>query len=91
MTNDLLDVSRLEEGKMPIDRAEWDLTQMASEVRSALRNIDHERPIDIETAEARARDMRRCPCPPGAGEPRQQRHQAHVPPAAGFAYPIASA
>ena len=50
MANDLLDVSRLEEGKMPIDRAEWDLTQIASEVRSALRNIDHERPIDIETA-----------------------------------------
>ena len=50
MANDLLDVSRLEEGKMPIDRAEWDLTQIASEVRSALRNIDRERPIDIETA-----------------------------------------
>ena len=50
MANDLLDVSRLEQGKMPIDRAEWDLTQIASEVRSALRNIDHERPIDIETA-----------------------------------------
>ena len=50
MANDLLDVSRLEEGKMPIDRAEWDLTQIASEVRSALRSIDRERPIDIETA-----------------------------------------
>ena len=50
MANDLLDVSRLEEGKMPIDRAEWDLTQIASEVRSTLRSIDRERPIDIETA-----------------------------------------
>ena len=33
MANDLLDVSRLEEGKMPIDRAEWDLIEIASEVR----------------------------------------------------------
>jgi two-component system sensor histidine kinase/response regulator len=52
MTNELLDVSRLEEGRMPIERAVWDLTQMASEVRSTLRVIDRERLIDIESAGA---------------------------------------
>ena len=36
MTSDLLDVSRLEECKMPIGRAAWDLTQMAHDVRAAL-------------------------------------------------------
>jgi two-component system, sensor histidine kinase and response regulator len=52
MANELLDVSRLEEGKMPIERQVWDLTQMVHEVRSALRAIDRERPIDIESAGA---------------------------------------
>ena len=52
MVNDLLDVSRLEEGRMPIERAECDLTPMAHEVRSALRTLDLERPIDIESAGA---------------------------------------
>jgi two-component system, sensor histidine kinase and response regulator len=52
MANDLLDVSRLEEGRMPIERAECDLTPIAHEVRSALRTLDLERPIDIESAGA---------------------------------------
>jgi len=50
MTSDLLDVSRLEEGKMPIDRAVWDLTRMGAEVRATLGALDHERQIDIESA-----------------------------------------
>src|SRR5262245_28160487 len=49
MANDLLDVSRLEEGRMPIERRLWDLTQMACDVRAALQSLDHERPIDIES------------------------------------------
>ncbi len=52
MANDLLDVSRLEACKMPVERAVWDLTQMARDVRSALGTIDLERPIDIESAGA---------------------------------------
>jgi signal transduction histidine kinase len=50
MADELLDVSRLEEGRMPIERAAWDLTQMAREVRSALQTLDRERPIDVESA-----------------------------------------
>jgi signal transduction histidine kinase len=52
MANDLLDVSRLEEGRMPIERAECDLTPIAHEVRSALQKLDLDRRIDIETAGA---------------------------------------
>ena len=52
MTNDLLDVSRLEECRMPVERAVWDLTQMARDVRAVLGTIDAERPIDIESAGA---------------------------------------
>lgn len=52
MANDLLDVSRLKEGRMPIERVECDLTPIAHEVRSALQKLDLDRPIDIETAGA---------------------------------------
>ena len=49
MANDLLDVSRLEDDKMPLQRAVWDLTQMAGEVRSALGTLDRDRRIEIES------------------------------------------
>ena len=49
MANDLLDVSRLEDDKMPLQRAVWDLTRMAGEVRSALGTLDRDRRIDIES------------------------------------------
>jgi signal transduction histidine kinase len=52
MTNDVLDVSRLEACKMPVERAVWDLIQMARDVRSVLGTIDPKRPIDIESAGA---------------------------------------
>jgi signal transduction histidine kinase len=52
MANELLDVSRLEAGKMPINRAAWDLTKLAQDVRAALRRIDRERPIEIDSAGA---------------------------------------
>ena len=52
MTNDVLDVSRLEACKMPVERAVWDLIQMARDVRSVLGTIDPKRPIDIESARA---------------------------------------
>ena len=50
MADELLDVSRLEEGKMPIKPAVWDLSRMAHEVCSVLRPLDRERPIDLESA-----------------------------------------
>ena len=50
MADDVLDVSRLEACKMPVERAVWDLTQMARDVCSVLGTIDLERPIDIESA-----------------------------------------
>jgi len=49
MANDLFDVSRLEECRMPVNRAVWDLTRMAHDVRSELASIDAARPIDIES------------------------------------------
>ena len=52
MINDLFDVSRLEECRMPVKRAVWDLTQMARDVRAVLGAIDAKRPIDIESAGA---------------------------------------
>ena len=50
MANDLLDVNRLEQGKMPIERSVWDLTRMAAEVRATLAPMDRERQIDVESA-----------------------------------------
>jgi two-component system, sensor histidine kinase and response regulator len=52
MADDLLDVSRLEEGKMPVERAVWDLTQMARDVGAALAVMDRDREIDVESAGA---------------------------------------
>ena len=50
MTNTMLDVSRLEAAKMPVDPAEWDLAQMARDVCAALGTSDVEPPrIDIES------------------------------------------
>jgi two-component system, sensor histidine kinase and response regulator len=48
MANDLLDVSRLEAGRMPIESAPCDLARMVRDVRGALRTIDLERPIDVD-------------------------------------------
>jgi len=52
MANDLFDVSRLEECRMPVDRAVWDLTRMARDVRSVLGTLDVERSIEIDCAGA---------------------------------------
>ena len=49
MANNLLDVSRMEDDKMPLQHAVWDLTQMACEVQSALGTLDRDRHIDIES------------------------------------------
>jgi len=51
MADTMLDVSRLEAGKMPVDPAVWDLAQMARDVRAALGTTDVETPIDIESAD----------------------------------------
>ena len=52
MISDLSDVSRLEESRMPMRRAVWDLTDMARDVRAVLGAIDAERLIDVESAGA---------------------------------------
>jgi len=51
MTNELLDVSRLEEGKMPITPAVWDLARMAHDVCTTLGTIDLDRAIDVDSAD----------------------------------------
>ena len=50
MTDDLLDVSRLEAGGMPVECAACDLTQIARDVCAALASTDRERRIDVESA-----------------------------------------
>ena len=52
MASDVLDVSRLETSSMPVERAVWDLTQMARDVCSALATTGIERAVDIESAGA---------------------------------------
>ncbi len=47
MSNDLLDVSRLEEGKLPLTRTPSDLAQIASAIRDALGTLDRERAISV--------------------------------------------
>jgi two-component system, sensor histidine kinase and response regulator len=49
MVNTLLDVSRLEAGKMPLERGIWELTRMADEVRAALGTVDRETQIEVES------------------------------------------
>ena len=50
MANDLLDVSRLESGKMPLDLSMCDLTKVASEVRAAIGRIAPGRSIDVDAS-----------------------------------------
>jgi signal transduction histidine kinase len=52
MANDVLDVSRLEERRMPIEWAVWDLNQITREVCSVLRTTDSGRAVDIDSAGA---------------------------------------
>lgn len=50
MTNDLLDVSRLEDGHLPIERAPGDLAAIATEVGGRLASLDRARTIEIDRA-----------------------------------------
>jgi two-component system sensor histidine kinase/response regulator len=52
MTEDLLDVSRLENGKLVLDRRVHDLGAMASEVCRSLAVLDRERVIEVEVRDA---------------------------------------
>ncbi len=47
MASTLLDVSKLEEGKMPLARAPADLTKLADEVRAALAGLEPDRVITL--------------------------------------------
>ena len=48
MINDLFDVSRMEEGKFPLNRTACDLTTIASEAIEELRGMERGRPIELE-------------------------------------------
>ena len=47
LANSLLDVSRLEEGKMPLTRTPVDLARLADDVRTALGAMESDRVIDV--------------------------------------------
>ena len=47
MANTLLDVSRLESGKMPLQLERWDLAALAADARDALSSMDGERDIQL--------------------------------------------
>jgi len=51
MINDLLDVSRLEEGKMPVKSGAWDLTRMTRDVTTTFGIGERARQIEIESPE----------------------------------------
>lgn len=51
MANDLLDVSRMEEGKLPLQVAEHDLSAMAVQVQHSLRGYERGRRIELEQSE----------------------------------------
>ena len=50
MANDLLDVSRLEQGKLPLHLAEHNLGDLAEQVRTTLRGLERSRDIELEVA-----------------------------------------
>lgn len=51
MTNDLLDVSRLEDGKLPLQLAACDLVAVAHDVHAAVGHLDRNRVIEVTTAD----------------------------------------
>ena len=50
MANDLLDVRRLEEGQLPLDRRTNDLSRIAASVRKEMADLDASRAIDVDAA-----------------------------------------
>jgi signal transduction histidine kinase len=50
MANDLLDVRRLEEGQLPLDRRTNDLSRIAASVRKEMADLDVSHAIDVEAA-----------------------------------------
>jgi signal transduction histidine kinase len=50
MANDLLDVSRMEDGKFPLDRHATDLVELAGGVRTALSAWERDREIVVDAA-----------------------------------------
>src|SRR5690606_34198080 len=48
MANDLLDVSRLEEGRMPLQRRACDLVDLARQVVAGVAGLDRQRSLEVE-------------------------------------------
>ena len=51
MTNDLLDVSRLESNEMPLQAETHELVQLAHDAKAALESLERERAIAVEATE----------------------------------------
>ncbi|HVY26644.1 MAG TPA: hybrid sensor histidine kinase/response regulator [Polyangiaceae bacterium] len=50
MANELLDISRLESGKLPISPVQCDLVELASSVCRVLAGLDHARRLEVESS-----------------------------------------
>ena len=79
--NDLLDYSKIEAGKLELERIEMDLRAHVEEVATtqaaAAAAKQLELVVDVGARPARARARRSGPHPPGAREPRVERDQVH--------------
>lgn len=51
MANDLLDVSRMEEGQLPLNVAKHDLVELASQVQRSMRGFERTRKIELVASE----------------------------------------
>ena len=51
MANELLDVSRMEQGTLPLRRTEHDLAELAAQVRRSLEGFERGRRIELEASE----------------------------------------
>ena len=78
MTNDLLDVSRLEERKMPLQIASCDVTQIAHAVATNLASLDLDPPDRCGEQRTRSGTVRRRLGSSRAGKPGHERYKVYT-------------